>query len=535
MLFEAVQKAKFAGIVPRHDPILVGEREFVETRVGAASSSDTETRPACESAFKRMCQKLGNQRPSLIIAAFTCTHDAQVVAEMIHEFAPEVPMAGITTCRGVAVGGSWTTHRNEYGLGLWGLRDFEGTYCVRHVYDRDKLRIREAVESGRKLRVEPPSFVLLLGSPGSEEAVLDIVHDVFGDGVPLLGGSSADNKVEGDWWQISKVGATGWNAESPHTSQKGICFVFGWSSCEIATTMTSGFYPTPHQGKVTKIGENPRVMLEIDGRPAAEVYNEWTGGDLAAVVGDVKGQRANILGTSSFAPLGEPLELATTGPSDGGEHFRVLHPTFWNSDSSLTLGAQCREGMDVVLLSGSAETLAKKISASAKYLIEADPGTAVLFTGSGPGRQTVVRQTSFAMRKQGAFTVSECTGGLFIFCGGLVVGLQGAGVSMNTAVEQLAEAMGDKSTMGLFCFGEQGVNARREIMHGNLMYGALLFSNKPRVLQNEATQATSARAGQSRRNDEACQTASHAGLATERPLMSEEPAPLPEEAASTAG
>ena len=50
---------------------------------------------------------------------------------------------------------------------------------------------------------------------------------------------------------------------------------------------------------------------------------------------------------------------------------------------------------------------------------------------------------------------------------------------MPYAVEALAHAVGHKDTMGLCCFGEQGMNNQREAIHGNLMFGALLFSSKP--------------------------------------------------------
>ena len=50
---------------------------------------------------------------------------------------------------------------------------------------------------------------------------------------------------------------------------------------------------------------------------------------------------------------------------------------------------------------------------------------------------------------------------------------------MPSAVEALAHAVGHRDTMGLCCFGEQGMNNRREAIHGNLMFGALLFSSKP--------------------------------------------------------
>ena len=48
------------------------------------------------------------------------------------------------------------------------------------------------------------------------------------------------------------------------------------------------------------------------------------------------------------------------------------------------------------------------------------------------------------------------------------------------AAEQLAQAVGHNNTMGVCCFGEQGMDHKRRACHGNLMFGCLLFSNKPR-------------------------------------------------------
>ena len=51
---------------------------------------------------------------------------------------------------------------------------------------------------------------------------------------------------------------------------------------------------------------------------------------------------------------------------------------------------------------------------------------------------------------------------------------------MPLAVEALGATVGQRDTMGICCFGEQGMNNLRRPMHGNLMFGALLFSTVPR-------------------------------------------------------
>ena len=40
-----------------------------------------------------------------------------------------------------------------------------------------------------------PSFALVFGAPGGEEANIAAIRDVLGKDVPIIGGSSADNTV----------------------------------------------------------------------------------------------------------------------------------------------------------------------------------------------------------------------------------------------------------------------------------------------------------------------------------------------------
>jgi hypothetical protein len=54
---------------------------------------------------------------------------------------------------------------------------------------------------------EAPDLVWLTAAPGAEEAVLAGVCDVMGEDAAILGGSSADNAVTGDWAQIDAAAA----------------------------------------------------------------------------------------------------------------------------------------------------------------------------------------------------------------------------------------------------------------------------------------------------------------------------------------
>jgi hypothetical protein len=66
-------------------------------------------------------------------------------------------------------------------------------------------------------------------------------------------------------------------------------------------------------------------------------------------------------------------------------------------------------------------------------------------------------------------------GALMIFCGGMVMAIDD---EMPLACEELAGVVHHKDTMGICCFGEQGMGADRKVEHGNLMFGCLVFLNQ---------------------------------------------------------
>ena len=76
----------------------------------------------------------------------------------------------------------------------------------------DPHQVERALTAAAKSRDGPPSFILILGSPGDEEEVVSVTSTLL-PGVPILGGSSADNAVAGNWRQVWG----GWGFSSTHT------------------------------------------------------------------------------------------------------------------------------------------------------------------------------------------------------------------------------------------------------------------------------------------------------------------------------
>jgi len=330
--------------------------------------------------------------------------------------------------------------KNEaFSLGLWGICDPAGVFAVRHLVKKDPTRLRDSVFDevfyACLSHPDAPTFALLFSSPGQEEAILDGMQAALGD-VPILGGSSADNAGLAEWSQFAKAGVSDDTVVQPSISKDGITFVIAWTSCFVTSALTSGFRPTQHRGVVTAV-DTDRTIVAIDGQSASAVYKTWSDGAVMTGV-EWEGDTANVLRSSSFMPLGEMCQ---------GRITKVLHPAFIHDHGGVTTFADAREGMEIGMLTAAPETLAKNISQSARSLLVQDLQSA-----------------------------EDCIGALMIFCGGLVMAID---TLMPLAAEQLSTVVGHNSVMGVCCFGEQGMS-KGTAVHGNLMFGCLLFSSRPR-------------------------------------------------------
>ena len=139
-LLEKIGEAAARGRKPPAERIQAEFRARVPTKIGVAGSSQANTHAAVQMAHNKMLKLLGDQQPSIIICAFTCTHDAEAVAKHVHDLSPNVPMIGCTTCRGVVLNEMWLTENNEYALGLWGLCDDGGSFTTIHIDLEERRR-----------------------------------------------------------------------------------------------------------------------------------------------------------------------------------------------------------------------------------------------------------------------------------------------------------------------------------------------------------------------------------------------------------
>eukprot|EP00928_Gymnodinium_smaydae_P042193 TRINITY_DN28446_c2_g1_i1.p1 TRINITY_DN28446_c2_g1~~TRINITY_DN28446_c2_g1_i1.p1 ORF type:complete len:404 (-),score=51.13 TRINITY_DN28446_c2_g1_i1:190-1401(-) len=185
----------------------------------------------------------------------------------------------------------------------------------------------------------------------------------------------------------------------------GCAFCLAWCSCIVQSQLFTGYNPTGKDGIITKV-DGPRHILEIDNRPAATVYNEWTGGEWSKFLED-KSEDSNILGPSSLYPLGQVLG---EGP-DGDLVYRSMHPHLLVKDTmSVTLFSDVMPGEKVVMMTGTKDNIVNRISTIAS---------------------NIVRDAEFGL--------PELRGALVVFCAGCMMY---ASDSMDVCAGKLYDALG---------------------------------------------------------------------------------------------
>jgi hypothetical protein len=341
---------------------------------------------------------------------------------------PDARLHGGSSGLGIMTRGQFQPDVTSFGL--LGIVDARGGYGVGSAILGDdpreevKAALRQALaQAGRPGEV--PSFVLLTAPPGREEDLLLGIADVVGAHVPVTGGSSGDDGVRGKWWQAANRNVG--NALAVVT----VLFPSG----AVVSSFQAGYEVTSLSGRITRA--SGRQLHEIDGRPAAEVYNEWTDGAIADLVGS--GGKI-VQKTSALHPLGR-----RAGASGGVvEHVMSFLDTVL-PDGTLTLFTEAREGETVWAMRGTDDSLLGRAGRVASASLD-------------------------ALSQEGAR--DRVKGALVVFCCASAVHVRDR---MPEVVASLDVTLGDRPYLGTFTFGEQGRFLSGGNRHGNMMISVVLF------------------------------------------------------------
>lgn len=395
-------------------------------KIASSWSTDPDSQAAAGQAFDMLAEKLGGM-PQFVAVHSSCEYDSALLVRRLRSLLPGVPLQGGTSCLGVMTEAGFHTDKHK-GLGILGVRDPEGGYGVGIARLGTDLEtaVRSALDqaldqAGRTGEV--PAAILVTNHPGREDQVIQAIEAYIGANVPIIGGTSADNDMSGQWRQFGN--------DTIFAEAVSVATLF--PSAEIRYAFHGGYEPTAHRGRVTRAKD--RVLYAIDHRPAAQVYNEWTGG----LIRDLLPDGGSLVPTATFSPLGDQVGQVGSIP-----YYRLSYPVEVVEDQAILLFTEVVPvGTEIVLMTGTHESLASRAGRVAEAALDGAP-----------------------------FKAEAVRGGLMLFCGGCMLAIQDR---MDTVVASIDSALKGAPFLGAFTLGEQGCFIGGENRHGNLMIAALLF------------------------------------------------------------
>ncbi|MBS0507215.1 MAG: FIST C-terminal domain-containing protein [Proteobacteria bacterium] len=365
---------------------------------------------------------------------YDARHDDQAITQFLEQRFPGVARLGGTSCAGVmsdaGLGGPGS-------IGLLLVQDPEGDYGTAAVRLQGNAadcaeRALQAALQAAGCPDELPELVWIYQAPGQEEAVIEGLRRIVGARCPIIGGSSADDDVAGQWRQMGPDGPL----------HDGLVVAVLFPSGGISHAFEGGYEPSGHSGVVTRVGATAagdarglRHIVAIDEQPAAEVYNRWLGGALTAHL-DAGG---NILRASTMWPLG-----VEAGAMDGVSSYRLIHPERMGAGGTLSTFAQVEEGMRLHAMRGQRAQLVERAGRVAAAAAAGLPAGADALAGA-----------------------------LVVYCAGCMMAV---GDDMPGVAQAVSAQLRGKPFVGCFTFGEQGAMLGENV-HGNLMISAVAFGS----------------------------------------------------------
>lgn len=177
-----------------------------------------------------------------------------------------------------------------------------------------------------------------------EEEALEGIEEVIGPNTPVLGGTAGGPK-------FAVFGESG-------VYEKGISLVTMYTELPVEFVFEGGFDIKDRPSGVVTKTDGPAIV-EIDNRPALEVYDEWLDGHISKLAKETKDPKW-IRTLLTLHPI-----YRNYTSSDGRDHLLFSHP--WPKDDSIETksimtSTKIKVGERVHLSSGSWQTLLNRIA-----------------------------------------------------------------------------------------------------------------------------------------------------------------------------
>ncbi|MCK6265011.1 FIST C-terminal domain-containing protein [Vibrio sp. ZSDE26] len=376
-------------------------------------------------AVQELSKALQKENLSSVICYYTQEHRPEDLQKEFSLSLPGVSLIGCSTCKGVM-----TDKGVHFGtvIGVLAICDnASNAYGSGLVHVTEDNNVEEATAQALEIALtksdrkgELPGFIVLHSTPGTEERIIDAIDKTFHTQVPIIGGSAADNHIDGHWSIFTESDSTG----------SGLALQVFYPSQNVSAGLSAGYSPTEFKGKVTKCDN--RELLEIDHQLAQDVYLEWIS-DHAGV--DVPKHFVFELVTEF--PLGRTVGEIYTNP-----YYKLSHPISISSNGGLLLFTDIAIGQEVTLMSGDRQKLIGRA-----------------------GR--ILKETKRRIRSD-----NQIVGAICIICAGPMLYLK---EDIHEVYKEISNELNGRPFICPFTYGEQGRFIDGENAHGNLMVSSALF------------------------------------------------------------
>ena len=281
------------------------------------------------------------------LVVYTTQADTPSELQPIYALYPDLAVFGVSSFHGIMM-------HDGFKRGAWGILfeandrfdvrvmavDLQGVTDIRATV-RDAVRVWKQSETGSRQ-------FMIHATQGLEERIIEGLSDTFGETAEIFGATAGNDRFLDHGYVFLRdkkltCGVLIVQMMKPHLS----CMV-----------TRGGYLTTLRQGVLT--GAKGRVLLTIDNRPAATVYNEWTDGRFDAYVS----RGGDLPRSAGMYPLAHML---STEPECGSW---LVHPHFVDTTNmSLHVFAEIPENTPISLMRGSQESIIHRMKSAAKQAL----------------------------------------------------------------------------------------------------------------------------------------------------------------------
>jgi hypothetical protein len=206
-----------------------------------------------------------------------------------------------------------------------------------------KTAVLDAIKNAGRTEDELPNVVLITPTLGLEDEAVEGIEEIVGKEIPILGGTTGG----------PVFGVFG----KDEIYEKGISLAVIYTDLPLGWVFEGGFdVISEYTGVVTKV--DGQAIVEIDKRPALDVYNEWLDGEIDRLYAEVE-DPAVIRDMLTLHPVYRKYTSA-----DGTIYQLFSHP--WPKDDTLKdrsvmTSTNIKEGERIYLSQGTWEILLNRI------------------------------------------------------------------------------------------------------------------------------------------------------------------------------